>query len=125
MGRVLANVDAIYETFEHCLLYWATCAATKAKEQVSRRQIYKTIFFVTKEWRKWARVEGSKANGCLEQVFNFKLGSFATFHIKYITCIQHSDRTRASTLCCCFINLFFSFEHVKSLLIMGPNNTKN
>jgi hypothetical protein len=25
-----------------------------------------------------------------------------------------------------FLNLFFSeFEHVKSLLIMGPNNTKN
>jgi hypothetical protein len=25
-----------------------------------------------------------------------------------------------------FFNLFFSaFEHVKSLLIMGPNNTKN
>jgi hypothetical protein len=30
----------------------------------------------------------------------------------------HRDRTRASTL-------FSSFEHVKSLLIMGPNNTKN
>jgi hypothetical protein len=31
---------------------------------------------------------------------------------------NHRDRTRASTL-------FSSFEHVKSLLIMGPNNTKN
>jgi hypothetical protein len=34
---------------------------------------------------------------------------------------SHRDSTRASTL-----YLFFSsFEHVKSLLIMGPNNTKN
>jgi hypothetical protein len=24
-----------------------------------------------------------------------------------------------------FLNFFFAFEHVKSLLIMGPNNTKN
>jgi hypothetical protein len=38
--------------------------------------------------------------------------------------LLHRDRTRASTLC--FFNLFFSaFEHVKGLLIMGPNNTKN
>ncbi len=37
---------------------------------------------------------------------------------------RHRDRTRASALC--FIFLFFSsFEHVKSLLIMGPKNTKN
>jgi hypothetical protein len=38
--------------------------------------------------------------------------------------LVHRDRTRASTLC--FILFFFaSFEHVKSLLIMGPDNTKN
>jgi hypothetical protein len=36
----------------------------------------------------------------------------------------HRDRTRARTLCC-FCLFFSSFEHVKSLLIMGPNNTKN
>ncbi len=37
---------------------------------------------------------------------------------------NHRDRTRASTLC--FFYYFFStFEHVKSLLIMGPNNTEN
>jgi hypothetical protein len=36
----------------------------------------------------------------------------------------HRDRTRASTLCCFWL-FFSSFEHVKSLLIMGPNNTKN
>jgi hypothetical protein len=41
-----------------------------------------------------------------------------------IMTLAHRDRTRASTLC--FFDLFFSaFEHVKSLLIMGPNNTKN
>jgi len=37
---------------------------------------------------------------------------------------NHRDRTRASTLCC-FCLIFFSFEHAKNLLIMGPNNTKN
>ncbi len=40
-------------------------------------------------------------------------------------CYKHRDRTRASTLCFLFLILFSSFEHVKSLLIMGPNNTKN
>ncbi len=38
---------------------------------------------------------------------------------------SHRDRTRASTLCFLFLIFFSSFEHVKSLLIMGPNNTKN
>jgi hypothetical protein len=32
--------------------------------------------------------------------------------------LNHRDRPRASTL-------YSTFEHVKSLLIMGPNNTKN
>ncbi len=40
------------------------------------------------------------------------------------TSSKHRDRTRASTLCY-FILFFSSFEHVKSLLIMGPNYTKN
>ncbi len=44
----------------------------------------------------------------------------------YVPGYHHRDRTRASTLLCfCFCLFFSSFEHVKSLLIMGPNNTKN
>ncbi len=37
---------------------------------------------------------------------------------------SHRDRTRASALCF-FILFFCTFEHVKSLLIMDPNNIKN
>jgi hypothetical protein len=36
---------------------------------------------------------------------------------------NQKDISRASTLCY-FILFFSTFEHVKSLLIMGPNNTK-
>jgi hypothetical protein len=38
--------------------------------------------------------------------------------LNFITGAYHRDRTRASTL-------FSVFEHLKSLLIMGPNNIKN
>jgi hypothetical protein len=43
---------------------------------------------------------------------------FATGH-------HHRDRIRASTLGFYFILFFSAFEHVKSLLIMGPNDIKN
>jgi hypothetical protein len=33
--------------------------------------------------------------------------------------------TRASTLCFYFILFFSAFEHVKNLVIMGPNDIKN
>jgi hypothetical protein len=39
--------------------------------------------------------------------------------------LKHRDMTRASTLCFYFIKFFSAFEHVKSLLIMGPNDIKN
>jgi hypothetical protein len=42
------------------------------------------------------------------------------------TCIgcSHRDRTRASTLCFYFILFFSAFEHLKSLLILGPTTLK-
>jgi hypothetical protein len=42
-----------------------------------------------------------------------------------LICLHHRDRTRASTLCFYFILFFSAFEHVKSLLIMSPNDIKN
>ncbi len=39
-------------------------------------------------------------------------------------CNVHRDRTRANTLCFLFLFFISSFEHVKSLLIMVPINTK-
>ena len=38
--------------------------------------------------------------------------------------LLHRDRNRACVLCC-WVYIFFPFEHAKNLLIMGPNNTKN
>jgi hypothetical protein len=59
-----------------------------------------------------------KANGLSFEWSILKVNVFVSgshFHPK-----AHRDRTRASPLC-----FFSTFEHVKSLLIMGPNNTKN
>ncbi len=53
---------------------------------------------------------------------HFLPGSIRTLDFKMSG--GHIDRTRANTLRC-FCLFFPSFEHVKSLLIMGPNNTKN
>ncbi len=58
-------------------------------------------------------------------LINFVILFFWNGAIKFFIGKWHKDRTRASTLCFFILFYFSSVEHVKSLLIMGPNNTKN
>ncbi len=57
-----------------------------------------------------------------EYFSRLKLSVLSTIHIdsfqKWPNSLTHRDKTRASTL-------FSAIVHVKSLLIMGPNNIKN
>ncbi len=71
-----------------------------------------------------------KLSGCSRKLKTFLAGKGCEvdraldLSAKIIEGWSHRDRTRASTLCFFILFYFSTFEHVKSLLIMGPSSTK-
>jgi hypothetical protein len=92
---------------------------------LGRRSIQRSYpIYVESPWiAKAIRATNSSWAKFMNDFANLRVG-YAMHCILRVAGWDHRDRTRASTLC--FFILFYSeYEHVKSLLIMGPNNTKN